>query len=679
MTRSHGLLRHPYLQLTVVLVIAAGLRFYHLDWGTDPGDGRFHALHPDEGILVHAAGKLAENFKPSLSGYGALSLYLPWILWPIAWVSSVELFDPADPRGTFILLRALSATAGLMAVLLTWRLGCRLADRRAGLLSAGLLAVSTLSIQQSHYYTVDGLFTAVALATVLLCLRALDRHRPVDWLIIGVAVGLAAGLRINGLLLMAPAAAAALLGPATPGSGLRRAFIRCVWAGIAALATLLLLQPYMVLDPAHYFSQGTIGSLFNSAAIATGDIPRIWTLYDSAQIPYWFHLTNLLAHAVGPGLQLVGLAGLVWMAWRRRRQDLVCLVFVVVFILAVGRLEAKNIRYLTPVVPFLCVGAGMLLAHGFDHVRRNLRRVAMATAALCMLSSTLYAVAYVQVYGETDPRLVSLDVVRSQFSPGARIGYEHTGVHVAQLAREHDDFSWEPDPFGFMFNLDQFLLSSEKVALACRWLQDVDGVVIVDVARMRHFTAAADSYPIEAEFYRRLFAGEAGYRIVADVDRGPVLGGLSLTFRNTDPSFDGFDHPRVTVLRRTSDRLQQYASQWAAQVQRDPACIDAHLLDASRAMAAGDLAAAFDHANAAAEISPGHRLPMLFRCELLLRQDRVEESNELWNRLVDELGPQAGSYWQHEATGFEYAGTTLNKLGATTVGQRCLEASVQLR
>ena len=211
-----------------------------------------------------------------------------------------------------------------------------------------------------------------------------------------------------------------------------------------------------------------------------------------------------------------------------------------------------------------------------------------------------------------------------------------------------------------------------------RWLQRVDGVVLVDVARMRHFAAVADRYPIEAEFYRQLLTGRAGYEIIADVDRGPGLGPWSLTFRSSEPSFDGFDHPRVIVLRRTSDQLQHLASSWVMCLQSDPAFIDMHLLAASRAMGAGDLQTAGSHLNRAARVSPQHRLPLLFRCELLLRQGRDEESNNLWNRMVDELGPHAGSFWQHEILGLEFAGATLNRLGASKVGRRCLEAASQL-
>lgn len=73
MTRRHHIL------LSLILLIGATLRFWHLDWGTDPVDGRFHPLHPDERSLLQAAAELRHDLKPTISSYVALSLYLPWL------------------------------------------------------------------------------------------------------------------------------------------------------------------------------------------------------------------------------------------------------------------------------------------------------------------------------------------------------------------------------------------------------------------------------------------------------------------------------------------------------------------------------------------------------------------------------------------------------------------------
>ncbi|MDA0333796.1 MAG: hypothetical protein O2782_01365 [bacterium] len=297
---------------------------------------------------------------------------------------------------------------------------------------------------------------------------------------------------------------------------------------------------------------------------------------------------------------------------------------------------------------------------------------------ICLATGALYAASYARVFGQTDPRLVALDHTRGLFAPGARLGYEQTGVQMVALT-SGDDFVWKPDPLGLMFNLNAFLLAADKVHMAYSWLESVDGVVIVDVARARHFAAVAAEYPVEAGFYQQLYAGQAGFEIVADVDQGPGLGPLALNFRSTDPSFDGFDHPRVTVLRRTDADLQRLSSEWISRLRSAPTSLDTDLLCASRALHTGDMETSRRHLDAATRNWPQHKLPTLLRCELLLREGRVAESNELWNRFSDELGPEAGLFWQHEILGLEFAGKTLNQLGAHTIGERCLAAATTLR
>jgi hypothetical protein len=57
MTRRHHIL------LSLILLIGATLRFWHLDWGTDPVDGRFHPLHPDERSLLPSGSRAAARLE----------------------------------------------------------------------------------------------------------------------------------------------------------------------------------------------------------------------------------------------------------------------------------------------------------------------------------------------------------------------------------------------------------------------------------------------------------------------------------------------------------------------------------------------------------------------------------------------------------------------------------------
>ena len=116
------MIRRRHLLLTLILLLGAALRCWHLDWGTDPFDGVFQPLHPDEESLVRAAGDLQHSLRPTISAYGALSLYLPWVAGlPLSWLTGIGLFDFSDPqstRFTFLVARGLSAVAAIAALLL---------------------------------------------------------------------------------------------------------------------------------------------------------------------------------------------------------------------------------------------------------------------------------------------------------------------------------------------------------------------------------------------------------------------------------------------------------------------------------------------------------------------------------------------------------------------------------
>ena len=60
-----------------------------------------------------------------------------------------------------------------------------------------------------------------------------------------------------------------------------------------------------------------------------------------------------------------------------------------------------------------------------------------------------------------------------------------------------------------------------------------------------------DRYPMSSQYYRMLFAGDLGYRPVAEFTAYPRLGGLIIRDDNADESFSVYDHPHVLVFENT--------------------------------------------------------------------------------------------------------------------------------
>ncbi|MFZ1553824.1 MAG: hypothetical protein WAV53_20705, partial [Anaerolineae bacterium] len=67
------------------------------------------------------------------------------------------------------------------------------------------------------------------------------------------------------------------------------------------------------------------------------------------------------------------------------------------------------------------------------------------------------------------------------------------------------------------------------------------------------FTAAAAQFPAQADFYRRLSAGQAGYRVLKTFEVTPRLGPFAWDDRGAELTFRLFDHPAITIFVTAAD------------------------------------------------------------------------------------------------------------------------------
>ena len=82
--------------------------------------------------------------------------------------------------------------------------------------------------------------------------------------------------------------------------------------------------------------------------------------------------SNLLWWSLGPMLELLGLAGVVWLFFRRDPRAVVVAAFAVIYYAVAGHTVAPMIRYTLPLAPALAVAAGVL---GADWLQRSRNRV----------------------------------------------------------------------------------------------------------------------------------------------------------------------------------------------------------------------------------------------------------------------------------------------------------------
>jgi 4-amino-4-deoxy-L-arabinose transferase-like glycosyltransferase len=297
------------------------------------------------------------------------------------------------PARLYLLARLLSALLGTATIALTFLLGRTLWNVRAGLIAALMLSVAMLHVRDSHFFKPEaalGLFTTAAL---LACVRL---ERSGSWRTAaeaGVLTGLALGVKQSPAPLV-PLGLAALLARGRPPTAARPS-TRLLVAGAATAATVVLTTPYMILDYRRFagwmaFTRLLIQS--SGEGIGTG---------------LRYHVEHSWLLAQGPLLSLSTLAALVWQVTERRL--FLVNAFVLVSLLQLGTSALAYTRYLTPVLPPLCI----ITATGLDRLlsrvtRARLRGLLTAVVLAGLLGRPLYAsLRFDQIAAEPDTRLLA--------------------------------------------------------------------------------------------------------------------------------------------------------------------------------------------------------------------------------------------------------------------------------
>ncbi|HRO25366.1 MAG TPA: hypothetical protein PLR07_13845, partial [Promineifilum sp.] len=176
-------------------------------------------------------------------------------------------------------------------------------------------------------------------------------------------------------------------------------------------------------------------------AMVSGRADLGFTRQYAGTIPYVYFGEMLVRWGLGPLLGLVALAGLAVSAWdvarslrgvaginealqRLLRQPVVIvLLWVLPYLLLTGGFYVKFLRYMQPIAPFLILFGAALLWR----VRRPSVRYALA--GIVLIGTTLYAVAFVNLYRAEHPWNAASRWIYENVPPGTRI-----------LSEQWDDF-----------------------------------------------------------------------------------------------------------------------------------------------------------------------------------------------------------------------------------------------
>jgi hypothetical protein len=345
--------------LAALLVATMGLRL----WGIKQGLPYSYNVDEATHFVPRAIAFFSHDLNPQYFLNPPAYSYLLHIVFEL-WFGSGDAVSRAfttNPTEVFVVARVVAAALGTISVWLTYLAGERLFGKTVALLGAAIFAFAFLPTFYSHLALND----VPTLAPVTLALYGvagvLRRGWRRDYVISGVAIGLAAATKYTGgIMLVCLLFAAACDGA---GGATLIALRRFALALICAVLAFALANPYSVLD----FSAFQAG-VATQQSLAGGGAPiKLGTTSSSGAAYYLWTFTWGLGWA--PSLAAVGGAVLL-LVRRRLTMALVLLPAPIAFILYMGDQQRFFGRWLMPVFPIV----SLLAAYGTVELVRWLVR-----------------------------------------------------------------------------------------------------------------------------------------------------------------------------------------------------------------------------------------------------------------------------------------------------------------
>jgi hypothetical protein len=321
----------------------------------------------------------------------------------------------ADPALLFVPARVAMALIGTLCVALTYALGRRLHGPAVGLVAAGLLAINSLHIAWSQVVRTDINASVFMLACMMFAVRTVEHRALRDLLIAAAFAGLATATKWPAATVFIAVIGAFVL------ANLKQRLPKwwLVAAGAVALAAVFLASPYIFLD------WPTV------LANVSGEVKSGHLAHNGGS--FLDNLLYYLGTPVAGSMGVVGLAlALVGLAFSAVRSPVARWTMLPAALMFIGLICTQNLiwsRWVLPVLPMLCIGAGLAIVAIARPLARRLAgvrlRLAIALLTAVIAVQPMRAAFAQAIERGNDTRSQAARWASAQIPPGSRVVFEH--------------------------------------------------------------------------------------------------------------------------------------------------------------------------------------------------------------------------------------------------------------
>ena len=222
----------------------------------------------------------------------------------------------------------------------------------------------------------------------------------------------------------------------------------------------------------------------------------------------------------------------------------------------------KTMRYLLPAYPFFILLAAWGLVALYDWARRRgdldlglrrlpgtwLQRGALALGALVLVASTLWAFAFTRIYTRPVSRVSAAQWIYENVPKGSVLANEHWDDPLPMPLPGYDP-SFYRGPQLPLYDPDE----PKKLDTLVQMLSQADYINLTSNRLYESIPRMPQRYPMTTEYYRRLFAGDLGFELVATFASYPTLGPWTISDDRAEEAFTVYDHPKVLIFKKTAD------------------------------------------------------------------------------------------------------------------------------
>ncbi len=342
--------------LVAVLFLGMLVRFWGIDFGLP-----HHLTRPDEQHYIAMAMHLLNGSQSSEYFYEYPSLFF-YILAAglvvyyavgrlLGWYGDVDdlIYQYAtDPASLHLVSRCISVVAGVATIYAVYKTVRRLfKSEKTGLVGALFMALCYLHVRDSHFGTMDVTMTFFIIASFHFIIKSNDIWSLKNYLLAGLLAGLATGTKYAGAFLIFPMCFVHLFKVLEHNMPFYRIFIdkRILGFGAAMILGFLAGTPHFLADYSKYLYY-----IANRVDLMDTQSPKI-------AIGWWYHLKFSLWHGLGWGMYIAAFAGIFLYLIRDWKKGLIFLSFPITYYLFVGKGYVVFLRYIVPILPFMCMVA----------------------------------------------------------------------------------------------------------------------------------------------------------------------------------------------------------------------------------------------------------------------------------------------------------------------------------